>query len=133
MVLVRLSHFVFQVVLIFLALENIQALDLKGKFTARDEGGITKMESDVPTRTWDGFSFNRKMMMKLEQVLYTHEASNVSGATNSAEKSRFEVKQKLKTKSKLMSTNAHSNVILGNFMVFNADYHVPRPHPPKNN
>ncbi|GAA0150476.1 hypothetical protein LIER_37122 [Lithospermum erythrorhizon] len=98
MVMLRLSFLFFQFMLIFLALGNIQALDLKGfettttgKITARDEGGVTKMEIDVPTAMWDGFSFDRKMMMKLDQVLYTHEASNVSGATHSDEKSKFEV------------------------------------------
>lgn len=85
----------------------------------------------------------RKMMLKrtmgrkmVEADAGCRGASQISGAFLVAENSTdHKGKRKLKGESKFSNRSPHPvvKVKVGGFVAFNADYHVPKPHPPKNN
>ncbi|CAK9147892.1 unnamed protein product [Ilex paraguariensis] len=84
----------------------------------------------------------RKMMLKrvlgkemvTKEVMNNGQASKSSGATHSAGNCGHKEKGKLNVQRKLSDISTHNvKIKMDNFMAFNADYNVPRPHPPKNN
>ena len=86
----------------------------------------------------------RKMMLEIkglsnevkqeESKKTSEEASKISGAS-SVGNSKHTWKGKLSMQSKLSSrsVNHHLKVNMGGFMALNADYHMAKTHPPRNN
>ncbi|XP_027123972.2 uncharacterized protein LOC113768900 [Coffea eugenioides] len=86
----------------------------------------------------------RKMMLEIkglsnevkkeETKKTSEEASKISGAS-SVGNSKHTWKGKLSMQSKLSSrsVNHHLKVNMGGFMALNADYHMAKTHPPRNN